>query len=235
LEKKMLAIDAARKIAIANGWLSQTPPEFHRAVLDRCRLQAFKTGQSIYMAGDPPGGMYGLVSGGLGVSIAPGERGPYFAHLGRPGTWFGEAAAILRQPRRVGLTATRDAELLYLPIDKIDEIVAGDSNAWRLFALVTLGHLDMAIGACDDLMLRDHVKRCIATVLRLGGCRYVSPSRAPAVDIDARQDEIATLANVARATAGAVLRELESDGLIEKSYRRIRILAPDKLRAILRE
>jgi len=228
-------MEAARKIVIANGWLSQTPPEFQRVVLDRCRLQGFKAGQPIYMAGDPPGGMYGLVSGGLSISIAPGERGPYFAHLGRPGTWFGEASAILRQPRRVGLTATRGAEMLYLPIEKIDEIVAKDSNAWRLFALVTVNHLEMAIGACDDLMLRDHVKRCIATVLRLGGCRNASPVSGAPVEIDARQDEIATLANVARATAGLVLRELEAKGLIENGYRRILILEPDALRSMLRD
>jgi CRP/FNR family transcriptional regulator, cyclic AMP receptor protein len=203
-------------------------------VLDRCRLLRFKTGQCVYMAGDPPGGMFGLVSGGVGISIAPGEQGPYFAHLGRPGTWFGEASAILRQPRRVGLVATRDSEMLYLPIEKIDEIVARDINAWRLFALVTVGHLEMAIGACDDLMLRDHVKRCIATILRLGGCRRFSPASLP-IEIDARQDEIATLANVARATAGSIIRTLEGNGLIEKSYRRIRILKPDALRQILRD
>ena len=231
----MLTVEAARKIAIDHGWLSQTPPSFQRMVLDRCRLQRFQSEQSIYMAGDPPGGMFGLVSGGVGISIAPGEQGPYFAHLGRPGTWFGEASAILRQPRRVGLTATRDAEMLYLPIEKIDEIVAMDTNAWRLFALVTVGHLEMAIGACDDLMLRDHVKRCIATVLRLGGCRNVSPPGSSPIEIDARQDEIATLANVARATAGSILRTLETKGLVEKSYRRIRILAPEALREMLRD
>jgi CRP-like cAMP-binding protein len=187
------------------------------------------------MAGDPPGGMFGLVSGGVGVSIVPGERGPYFAHLGRPGTWFGEASAILRQPRRVGLTATRGAELLYLPIEKIDEIVAKDSDAWRAFALVTVGHLEMAIGACDDLMLRDHVKRCIASVLRLGGCRNLSHSSPTPIEVDVCQAEIATLANVSRATAGKVLRRLETKGLVESSYRRIRILAPDMLRAMLRD
>ena len=231
----MLSVEAARKTVSDHGWLSQTPPSFQSAVLDRCRLQSFESGQAIYVVGDPPGGMFGLVSGRVGVSIAPGEHGPYFAHLGRPGTWFGEVSAIFRQPRRVGLTATRGAELFYLPIEKIDELVARDSNAWRLFALVTAGHLETAMGACDDLMLRDHVKRCIATILRLGGCRYVSPPNPPPVEIDARQDEIATLANVARATAGLVLRDLESKGLIENTYRRICILAPDALRAMLRD
>lgn len=233
--KKMLPIAAARKIAIEDGWLSMTPPSFQGAVLDRCRLQRFEAGQSIFMAGDPPGGMFGLVSGGLAISIAPGERGPYFAHLARPGVWFGESSAITQQPRRIGLTATRDTQLLHLPLPKINEIVAKDPAAWRLFALVTSEHIDMAIGACDDLMIRDHVKRCVAILLRLGGCRYSSPKDTSQAEIDLRQEEIATLANVARTTAGSILRRLETTGHIQQSYRRIRILAPDSLRAMLHD
>jgi CRP/FNR family transcriptional regulator, cyclic AMP receptor protein len=222
--------DATAHIMAENGWLSLTPPAFRSAILQRCRLQDVRAGDTIYRVGDPPGGMYGLVSGGLGVSVAPGESGPYMGHLARPGTWFGEAAAITRQPRRVGLTVTRDAALLHLPLAKIDEIVAADPAAWRLFALVTLGHLDTAIGACDDLMRRDHVQRCVAVLLRLAGCR-----RAPATpnDIDLPQEDIATLANVARTTAGAILRDLENTGLLQRSYRRIRITSPEALRAML--
>ena len=229
----MLKLDVAQKIAVENGWLSFTPPSFQQAVLQRCLLQRYKAGQAIYNLGDPPGGMFGLVSGAVGVSVAPGERGPYLAHLALPGTWFGEAAAMTRQPRRVGLTATRKAALLHLPLSKVDEIVDHDPAAWRMFALVTLGHLDTAMGACDDLMQRDHVARCVAVLLRLAGCRRASATPSPVSEIDLSQDGIATLANVARATAGAVLRNLENEGHIERAYRRIRILAPDALRAML--
>jgi CRP-like cAMP-binding protein len=179
--------------------------------------------------------MFGLVSGGLGVSVGQGESSPYIGHFALPGAWFGEAAAITRQPRRIGLSATRDTQMFHLPLPKIDEIVADDPAAWRWLALVTVGHLDTAISACDDLMLRDHVKRCIALLLRLSGRRRVTPSGPTPVEIDIRQDEIATLANVARTTAGKVLGMLEAKGLVEQSYRRVRILAPDTLRAMLRD
>jgi len=215
------------------GWLSITPLSFQNDVLARCHLQTFKSGESIYHVNDPPGGMFGLVSGGLGVSIAPGEREPHFAHFARPGAWFGEAAAITGQPRRVGLSATRDSELLHLPLPEIRQIVGANPEAWRLFALVTIGHLDMAIGASDDLLIRDHVKRCIAVLLRLGGCRMGSSPEAAPVEIDVSQEEIAALSNVARTTASAVLRDLEAKGCLEQSYRRIRILAPDALRGML--
>ena len=228
-------IAAAHEIVLRQGWLCQTPPPFQREVLDRCHLQHFATGETIYSIGDPPGGMFGLVSGRLNISIAPNERGPYFVHLARPGSWFGEAAAITGQPRRVGLAAARDSELLHLPLHEIHEIVAKDPAAWRLFALVTISHLDLAIGSSDDHMIRDHVKRCIAVLLRLGGCRQASPTGSIPIEVDASQDDIAQMSNVARTTAGTVLRKLEAMGHLEQSYRRIRILAPDGLRAMLED
>jgi CRP/FNR family cyclic AMP-dependent transcriptional regulator len=229
----MSKMEPACEIVRRAGWLSLTPPWFQSDVLAHCHLQTFKSGQSIYHVNDPPGGMFGLVSGGLSISIAPGERGPYFAHFARPGTWFGEAAAITGQPRRIGLSATRDSELLHFPLPEIRQIVGANPEAWRLIALVTIGHLDMAIGASDDLMIRDHVRRCIAVLLRLGGYRHGFPKDSSPVELDASQEEIAVLSNVARTTAGAVLRDLEAKGCIEQSYRRIRILAPEALRGML--
>ena len=228
-------IAAAHEIVLRQGWLCQTPPPFQREVLDRCHLTHFGAGQSAYSMGDPPGGMFGLVSGALNVSIAPNERGPYFTHVAWPGSWFGEGAAFTGQPRRVGLAAARDSELLHLPLHGIREIVDNNPSAWRFFALVTIGHLDVTIGAHDDLMIRDHVKRCIAVLLRLSGCRLSSPPDFPPVEIDLSQEDIALMSNVARTTASAVLRKLEALGHLEQSYRRIRILAPDALRAMLED
>jgi len=195
----------------------------------------FKAGTHVYSIGDEPGGIFGLVSGGLSVSIAPGERGPYIAHFAAPGTWFGEGSAITRQPRRIGLTATRDSDLLHLPLHAIDEIVRRDPSAWRLFALVTIAHLDVAIGGSDDLMIRDHVQRFVAVLLRLGSCRRVSPEDGRAVEVDMNHEDLAYMANIARTTAGVILRKLEADGHLALSYRRIKILAPDALRAMLRD
>lgn len=229
LDKEMLT---AHETVLRHGWLSRMPESFQRDVLDRCRLQRFKAGEFVYVIGDPPGGMFGLVAGGLSISVAPRQRGPYFAHSARPGSWFGEAAALTGQPRRVGLMATRATRLLHLPLHAIHEIVGKDPAAWRLFALVTIEHLDAAIGAYDDLMIRDHAKRCIAVLLRLGGRRAPSPESSP-VEIDFTQEDIATIANVARTTVVAVLRDLEALGYVTKSYRRIRIVAPDALIAMI--
>ena len=61
----------------------------------------------------------------------------------------------------------------------------------------------------------------------------LSPSAPPGVDkvdLDIGHEDFATMANVARTTAGSILRELEEAGLLELSYRRVRVLLPDALR-----
>ena len=170
----MLNLDAACEVVRRKGWLRQTPAAFQCAVLDRCLLEKFKPGIPVYTVGDEPGGMYGIVAGALGVSVATAKQGVYTAHFALPGSWFGETAAFTRQPRRVGLTATRDSQLLHLPLRSIDEIVKLDPAAWRFFGLLTINHLDLAMGGSDDLMIRDHAKRFVAVLLRAGNCRRVN-------------------------------------------------------------
>ncbi len=229
----MTTLEHAHAIAARQGWLSFPPPPFRQKVLERCLFEAFTAGATIYSVGDPPGGMYGLVAGKLAISIAPGERGPYVAHFARPGTWFGEAAAFTEQPRRIGLSATRETEVLHLPLHAIREIVAADPGAWRWFGLASIAHIDTAIGGADDLLIRDHAKRFIAVLLRLGGCRYATPAGGDTIEIDVNQEDLAAMTNLARTTAGALLQKLHAAGHVEVGYRSVRIRAPDRLRAML--
>ncbi|WP_428663607.1 Crp/Fnr family transcriptional regulator [Reyranella sp.] len=225
--------DRAESVVLAKGWLSRTPDRFQHAVFERCILRKFRSGSSIYRRGDPPGGLFGLVSGSLAVDISPLERGPFMGYFLRPGAWVGGAPAFTGQPRVVGLRATRSTELLYLPLHAINAIVAQDDSAWRYFALIGFAHLEIAMSVVDDLMRRDHKKRFVAMLLHLADCRSASPTDGAPIEIDVGQEELAIMANVARTTAGAILRQLARAGHVDTSYKRVRILSPDALRAML--
>ena len=100
--------------------------------------------------------MYGLVRGNLALSIAPGERGPYVAHFAQPGTWFGEAAAFTEQPRRIGLCGDARyggaaSAVARHPGDRRRSIRARGGFS----GLAAIAHNDVAIGAADDLLIRD--------------------------------------------------------------------------------
>jgi len=215
------------------GWLSSTPASFRAAVLDRCVAVMFDAGETLYEAGDPAGGLYGLISGGLRVTISPSDRATFSVHFFVPGSWVGEAAAITGETRMVGLVATRPTHTLYLPLQAVNEIIRQDPDALRWFVRLTQFHLVTAIGAMGDLMLKDPALRLAAALLRLSGCRTETPAGLGPVDIDLSQDELGDMSNVGRTVVNANLRRLAREGWVELSYRRVRVLAPDMLRASL--
>lgn len=222
----------ARELAEERGWLSQTPPAFRRAVLDRAVLRTFKAGAPIQRAGDEAGGIHGLLSGRVRVFHTSAEQGSLLVHIFHPGAWFGESPTIVGKYRLVGVTAAGPAELLYVSRHGINEMTRADPDSWRLFAQPLVHHLETALGAVSDLMMRDDTKRFVAVLLRLGGCRLAS-SRPDLPIVEASQEELASMANLARNTVGAILRRLETAGLIRLDYGRVTILQQDRLRAML--
>lgn len=224
-------LDSARAIIVGQGWLASTPAWFAAAVVERSSLRCYAPGQTIYMVGDVPDGLYGLVAGSLRLTIAPGDAGPNFAQLLRPGMWMGQAAVLADRPRLVGLAAVRETRLLHLPTKAIDQIIDDRREAWRYFSLLSYEQLELAVGSLDDLMLRDHASRLIAMLLRLGGCRKPQAGQNGPIEIDVTQEDLSVMANVGRTAASGILRRLEADGLVALSYRRITVLAPTTLRA----
>ena len=71
----MLGQEATCELVRSKGWLRQTPVAFQSAVLDRCILEKFTPGTPVYAVGDEPGGMFGIVTGAPGVSVASANQG----------------------------------------------------------------------------------------------------------------------------------------------------------------
>lgn len=231
----MTTLDAARELAGRSAWLAGAEPRFRRAVLERCVLQHFEPQQVIYAVGDGPGGIHCLVSGSVRVSLASAESGPFFGHLMRPGTWIGEGPLITRQPRLVGLSAGRRSEVLLLPLPAIQSLLETYPAGWQAIAMLTFVNLQTAVMALNDLMIRDDTKRLVATLLRLSGHRFVSPAESEPIALDLSQEDLGTMANLARSTTLAILHRLAEAELIRLDYRHIVVLEPERLRRMLKK
>lgn len=233
----MLTLDKAKEIVTTRGWLSLTSADFRSAVLARVALQNFRPGEAIYSINDPPGGMYGLVAGSVKVAMAPGEDGPFIGHIMTPGSWSGYGPAIAGCNRIIGLTAGRNCQVLFLPLHAINEILAHEPTGWRFLAGLALIDTQIALGAMDDLMIRDEFRRLVAVLLRSGGFRRhdggAERNGEAAIWVDVNQTDLAHMSNLSRSTAGAILRQLEAERLVSIGYGQIGILAPAALRARL--
>lgn len=205
----------------ASGWLAETPDAFRDAVLERCVPRRYRREDVIYRAGDPPGGLYGLVAGGVGVELSPSDREPYLGTFAQPGFWIGEGSVLTRGPRFIGIRATRDCLLAYLSIAQWDAVVQADPEAWRWFALLCLRNSLLAVAVADALMIPGAAERMAAILLVLAN--QGGAGAAPAT-IAVSQEDLARMANLSRSSTGRILQVFEAEGLVENAYRQICVI-----------
>lgn len=225
--------NCALKSLRENGWLSTTPGDFQDAVLGMCRLKTIERDEVLYTIGEaaegPASGLWGVVSGGLAIEIAPAERGPTLAYVAKPGFWIGVNAMLTRRPRTISATATRPTMLVNLPLRKFEQIAERTPLAWRWLAHLMVDHLQLSQGALDDLMIRNPHQRVVAILLRLAGCRTTAMFAGSTPEVDVSQEHLAGMANLSRSSVGNIVRNLDARSLVSVSYRRISILDPESL------
>jgi CRP/FNR family cyclic AMP-dependent transcriptional regulator len=196
------------------GWLARTPTKFRKEVLARIRLREFAKGETVYHAGDPPGGLWVIINGALELEMPRAETAPTLVHLVSPGWWFGEWPLIHDEPRRVTTTAIRQSTLATLPLPDCHAILKADPSAWRWIAVLSSMTSDLSAGVVGDLMLRDPEKRTAALLLRLSGMRSgVSPCKEP-FPIFLSQEKIGLLANLSRNSVMPILHDFAQRGYI---------------------
>jgi CRP-like cAMP-binding protein len=109
-------------------------------------------------------------------------------------------------------------------------VIAQIPDGWRMFGMFPMYLYDTAMGALDDLMIRDPAARCVAVLLRLGDCWDPAQQETSPIELDLRQEDVARMSNLSRNAAAAVLRSLEARGVISLEYKVIKILDAQALR-----
>jgi CRP-like cAMP-binding protein len=211
----------ARDILSSLGWLSRQPEEFQEDLYRRAVPVRFEGGDVIYRVGDPPGGIYGFVSGAVVVDVAPPNATPQILHVMTPGSWTGEGSFLSREPRRIGLQAAIDTCAIYLTLDSMDQMAGRDPLATRRFTQILIGNLDIVMRAFYDLQDADDHRR-VARALR----RVVAMENTP---IPLAQSALGMLSNTSRKTVNAALQRFATSGWVRTGYRSVIITDLDAL------
>lgn len=213
--------EEAESIASRSGWLSKQPAAFRRRVIDAMELRRHAARSLIYDVGDPPSEVYGLVEGELAVLSVSDSRGPTTLHVARPVWWVGEAAVISDTPRRVALVARKESWILHLDRSAIERFAARDSEVWRRFAQITVGHLDHALSVIAGLATGDSRARVARALCRLADLH--SKTTASWAVVSVSQQELGEMTRLTRNAIGSILTDLEQAGLVIRRYRRLEI------------
>jgi CRP/FNR family cyclic AMP-dependent transcriptional regulator len=229
LKRPLSRIDATR----FHGWLRDVSQELRDAILMRCRKQTAVAGDVLYHIGDPPDGIYHVVSGAFSFEAAPVERGPQLVQSFTAGTWFGEAELFDQRPRLGSMITSRESEYLHLPLARIEQLAKAGFEIWRALGVLAGAHIELALVAIDDLTIRPPRERIAAILLRMAGARLSDVPDDPKPEVGITQADLAKIANTSRSTVARHLNELESQGVLTCRYGRIVLLDCHAIRALL--
>jgi CRP-like cAMP-binding protein len=197
------------------------------------RCLSIARGAWVFAINDPPGGIYGVVSGGIGIE----GGGPFhllrLGHVLRAGSWFGHHPVLVPGARRTqGMRAMEDSELLYVPLAPLEAMIKADPVAARCIGNMADGGSILATRIISDLLIPDASKRIAAVLLRVTGAEEgVEPHHPDGFLMT--QAELGEMANVSRPHVNQTLGELERKGWIAKHYQRLRIVDVEGLRSFV--
>ena len=213
----------------ARGWLSHHPPAVRALLLRESVAVDVPPGTVVFRIEDEATGLYGIVSGAIGVEGGHARQTPLLGHVMRPGDWFGIKAMFSGGPRDLTYRAIEPSRLLFLSRARLVPLMQGDSDlAMRVGQLGEVGSR-LGTWALRDLLTPNAGRRLASVLLRVLGMGEVAPQDPQGFWLTHQQ--LAEMANLSRHHVGGKLAEFEAKGWIRCGYNRIRLFDVEGLAA----
>lgn len=211
----------------SRGWLSEHPAVFRALVLGAGVPVELPAGAYVFRRGDDSIGLYGILSGAIGIEGGHGRQAPLLNHVLRRGEWFGLKAVLGGGPRELSYWALEPARLLLVPRSRLLPLMQADPEvAVRVGQLAELA-TRLGNWITRDLQTPDAGRRLAAVLFRVLGAAEVPIEEPAGFRLSHRQ--LGEMANVSRLYVGRKLAGFEAAGWIACGYNRIRLLDPEGL------
>ena len=183
-------------------------------------------GTTVFRQGDPGGSLYVIRTGRVRVLKESNGRRRMVSTLG-PGDFFGELAVVTGQPRSATVEVVDDAELLRVPADKLEEMIAGRGEVAVRLIRHLAERLDNANRFIDLLLEDDLTARVILSI------REILDAAEGAAAPDLTEDDLALQLGVDKPEIRGALRRLVRVGVLEVSAGFVLVKDGDRLAEFL--
>ena len=207
----------------ARGWLAQTNKLVRNRIIDAGRKISVGRGERLFSVGAEPGGIYGIITGGVGAEACSASHTPRLGHVLRPGHWFGHGPLLHGGHRTMGFFATEDSALLTVSLEDVRKLIRDEPEIAGLVGRMANMSAELAISVVCDLLIPQAPRRIAAVLIRVTGANEgVEPSNPMGFHLT--QFDISDMANVSRLYVNRVLSQFVKAGWIAKSYGHLRLL-----------
>lgn len=213
----------------ARGWLTEHPAEFRSLLIGEGVPVEARQGTYVFRRDDESNGLYGIVSGAIGVEGGHRRQTPLLGHIMRPGEWFGIKAVLHGGPRELTYRAIEPSSLLFIPRTRLVPLMQKDATiAVRVGQLAEIGNR-LGSWIARDLLTPDASRRLAAVLYRVLGTGEVAPHDPHGFWLTHQQ--LGEMANLSRHHVGRKLASFEAAEWISCGYNRIRLLNAEALAA----
>jgi CRP-like cAMP-binding protein len=191
------------------------------ALIDKIKVKCkYKHGQSIFMEGNEPLGLFALQSGLVKLEVNSSEGNSHTLRLIGPGGVIGYRSLFAGEPYKANAIAVEDTELCFIPKNELLDIFAKHPEASLRFMEFICKDLRQAEEKWIDQIDKGAPERVAEAILFL---------QDHFKDQQWTRKEIAQWAGTTPETVMRTLSQFEKEGLIDQSGRKIIILKREKI------
>ena len=200
------------------GWLARREPQVRSKLFSIARLREFSAGESIFLAGDTPDGIYGLVRGALQVGFPRVDGQEFLVHRAEVGFWIGDVAVFSTQKRLVSLRAVEECFIVHLRQNSLAKLIDDKPDLIRDFYELTHNNTRTTLELLGNLSITSADQRIALRLLM-----HAETLRDKGDWIHVSQDTLGQMVALSLKTVRRALQQLEDRALIQSAYAKVRI------------
>jgi CRP-like cAMP-binding protein len=230
MKKTKTNTELSHAVLRQSAWFKTLPTELQDEILTKSAQFQYGKDEIIFREDQPAIGICAVIAGEVAISRMAGAGNECLLHVGGPGMWFGEVAVLSGRDTAVTARALTEAEILVLPPAEFERIVEQEPRYYRPLAMPALQRSQILlrmIAGSQNLSPEQYLRLRLADLAEMRMCEHDLDN---AVELNLSQTQLAQMIGASRQTVNALLKALESDGLIRAKFRKIVISDIDGLR-----
>jgi CRP-like cAMP-binding protein len=225
--------ETLRAVLAGNPWFRGLPEALSEAILTH-GLVRHLIDEIVYSTGDPPNGLFALISGEIRVIQTTAAGRSALLLIASPGVWFGEVAMIDGQPRSSDAIAVGEASVLQLSPPVFRRLIADNSQHYAAFAQLVCEQYRKAV---EYIVTTANLPLPVRLAQRLVGLAHAHGHKSGSsvvIDLRLSQETLAETVGVSRQTLNRALKALEAKGMVSVAYSALTIQDAAALEALAR-
>ena len=228
----LLLSEKHRLALMSNGWFADLSETIREDILAHARKRALVSGERLFLRGDKPDGVYGVLQGCLCVSgINRNGRQTVLDFYG-PGSWIGEVSVLEGWPRLLDAEADGSTVVLQIRPEDLETLLARHPALSRALLRLEAQRLRILLTAIEQYSTQSLEQRLATRLLMLAASHGVPSQQGLKIDLHLSQETLAQLIGATRQRVNTILKDLERKGLVEQRYGSILIRDTAKLEVL---